>query len=183
MSSCRSAGVSARGTILALSVGFTGYMILERATGGGTGLHGGRHLGPASLILHSVLDGVGIGFAFQISSVTGGAVALAVLAHDVSDGINTVTLSAGPDIAPGRTSRYWLYANALAPLGGIASSALVRIGPQTLALVLGGFAGAFLYIGAVELLPRSYRRSPRPWTTATTIVGMTVMYLVTSLAR
>ena len=174
----------ARGTILALSLGFIGYMILERATGAGAGLPGGtKHLGPASLILHSALDGVGIGFAFQISSVTGGAVALAVLAHDVSDGINTVTLSAGPDTAPGRAARYWLYANALAPLSGIVASSLVRIDAQTLALVLSGFAGAFLYIGAVELLPRSYRRSPRPWTTGTTIAGMSAMYLVTSLAR
>lgn len=173
----------ARGTILALTVGFTGYMILERAMGAGGARDGTRHLGPASLILHSFLDGVGIGFAFQISSVTGGAVALAVLTHDVSDGINTVTLSAGAEVAPGRAARYWLYANALAPLSGIVASSLVRINSQTLALVLSGFAGAFLYIGAVELLPRSYSRSPRPWTTGTTIAGMSVMYLVTSLAR
>ncbi len=173
----------ARGTLLALSIGFTGYMILERALGAGGGAHDrGTHLGPASLIVHSVLDGLGIGFAFQISSVVGGAVALAVLAHDASDGINTVTLSSGSSIAPPRAARYWLCANALAPLCGIGASSLVRISPQALALVLSGFAGGFLYIGAVELLPRSYSRSPRPWTTATTVAGMAAMYLLTSVA-
>ena len=169
-----------RVTLLALGAGFAAYMILDRALEAGAG---GRHLGPASLILHSVLDGAGIGFAFQLSSVTGGAVALAVLAHDLSDGVNTVTLSSGAAARPGRPARYWLGANALAPLVGITSSSLIRIDQARLALVLGAFAGAFLYIGAVELLPRSYSRAPRIWTTATTLAGMSAMYLVTSVAR
>ena len=51
------------------------------------------HLGPASLTAHSLLDGLGIGLAFQVAPAIGVVVAVAVLAHDVADGVNTVTLS------------------------------------------------------------------------------------------
>src|SRR5207302_4376323 len=49
-------------------------------------------LGAASLSLHSFLDGVGIGLAFKVSTTVGAVVAAAVLAHDFSDGINTVSV-------------------------------------------------------------------------------------------
>ncbi|HEV2474633.1 MAG TPA: hypothetical protein VGS41_18295, partial [Chthonomonadales bacterium] len=53
--------------------------------------HRGR-LGAGSLSLHSFLDGLGIGVAFQVSARVGLVVGAAVLAHDFSDGINTVTV-------------------------------------------------------------------------------------------
>lgn len=45
--------------------------------------------------LHSLLDGMGIGFASQIDARAGWLVALAVLTHDLADGVNTV----GPCLA------------------------------------------------------------------------------------
>ena len=54
--------------------------------------HGAGALGAASLSLHSFLDGVAIGLAFQASTTVGFVVAAGVLAHDFSDGINTVTM-------------------------------------------------------------------------------------------
>ena len=47
------------------------------------------NLGAASLSVHSFLDGIGIGLAFQVSPAVGIIVGAAVLAHDFSDGINT----------------------------------------------------------------------------------------------
>src|SRR3990167_10704831 len=44
-----------------------------------------------SLSLHSFLDGIGIGLAFQVDVAVGLVVAAAGLAHDFSDGINTVS--------------------------------------------------------------------------------------------
>jgi ZIP family zinc transporter len=49
-------------------------------------------LGASSLSFHSFLDGVAIGLAFQVSTAVGAIVAVAVLVHDFSDGINTVNL-------------------------------------------------------------------------------------------
>src|SRR5665213_2649650 len=50
------------------------------------------HIRAGSLSIHSFLDGVGIGLAFQVSPAVGIIVAVAVLAHDFSDGINTVNV-------------------------------------------------------------------------------------------
>ena len=39
-----------------------------------------------------IMDGVGIGLAFQVSNAVGIVVAVAVIAHDFCDGLNTVGL-------------------------------------------------------------------------------------------
>lgn len=44
-----------------------------------------RHLGPASLTLHSLIDGLGVGITFHLSSAAGIVVAIGVLTHDVAD--------------------------------------------------------------------------------------------------
>ena len=50
-------------------------------------------IGPASLIVHSTLDGLAIGVGFRAGAQIGLLVGLAVLAHDFADGMNVVTLS------------------------------------------------------------------------------------------
>ena len=57
------------------------------------------------------MDGLGIGFAFQVSSAAGMIVAFAVLAHDFVDGANTVTLSLAGGSDPA-IARRWLLADA-----------------------------------------------------------------------
>ena len=49
-------------------------------------------IGAGSLILHSFFDGVAIGASFHISFAVGLIVAFAVIAHDFTDGINTVII-------------------------------------------------------------------------------------------
>ena len=48
-------------------------------------------LGAGGLSLHSFVDGLGIGLAFEISTGTGLLVFLAVVSHDFADGLNTVS--------------------------------------------------------------------------------------------
>src|SRR3954464_11790098 len=73
----------------------------------------------ASLSLHSFLDGVGIGLAFKVSTAVGVVVAAAVLAHDFSDGINTVTMILKNRGRSWRAAR-WLLLDAVAPVLGVA---------------------------------------------------------------
>ena len=61
-----------------------------RAARPGTGVIG--LLPPISLVIHSALDGLVIGLAFQAGDETGLIVLLAVLAHDFADGMNIVTV-------------------------------------------------------------------------------------------
>lgn len=161
------------------AAGFMAYLAADRALSAGGGRRG--HLGAGSLTLHSLMDGVAIGLAFQLSAAAAAVVTLAVLAHDVSDGVNTVNVSLAG--SAGRIwARRWLMADAAAPLVGIFLSRLVRVSQSTLGLALAAFAGFFLCIGASELIPASHQRHPRPWTTLSTVIGCAVIWLVVRLA-
>jgi ZIP family zinc transporter len=132
-------------------------------------------LGAASLSLHSVLDGVAIGLAFKVSNTVGVVVAAAVLAHDFSDGINTVTVvlrSRGRDLHALR----WLAVDAIAPVLGVASTYLFTLSDVKLGLVLALFCGFFLYIGASDLLPESHHRHPKALTGLMNIAGAAVIW-------
>jgi zinc transporter ZupT len=170
-------------TILAFcTLGFMAYLAIDRAlTLGGAGA-GRGHLGAGSLTLHSVMDGLAIGLSFQVSAATAAVVTLAVLAHDVSDGINTVNVSLAG--SGSRTwARRWLLADAAAPLVGVLLSRLISVPRDVLALALAAFAGFFLVIGASELIPASHQRHPRAWTTLATLAGCGAIWLVVRLAN
>ena len=178
-----SATIGAFGIAAAVAGGFLAYLAIDRAfligVAGQTGHRG--HLGAGSLTVHSLLDGLGIGLGFQASASVGIVLALAVLAHDLADGMNTVNLSVGGAHSR-RVTRGWLAADALAPVVGIGLSRLIRVPDAALAPMLAVIAGFFLYIGASELLPESHHRHPKPWTTVATVLGVVLIGVVVRLA-
>ena len=173
---------------LMIGIGFIVYMILERIivlhSYHESGCENTRHrgiLGAGSLSLHSFLDGVIIGLAFQISNSVGTIVTVAVLTHDFSDGINTVTMiirSSGER----RQALRWLFADALAPLLGVCSTFFYSIPKEALSIVLGVFCGCFIYIGASDLLLESHHAHPKTLTTFMTLLGMVLLYAVIQIA-
>jgi ZIP family zinc transporter len=167
-----------------MAVGFFVYLSVDRvllAVSKGDPSHRG-HFGAGALATHSLLDGLGIGLGFQASASVGLVIAAAVLAHDLADGVNTVGVSLDGSRSP-RVARRWLLVDAAAPIAGIALSRFVVLPQRGLAVVLGLIAGAFLYIGASELLPESHHRHPRPWTTIATGLGLGLIWLVVRLAE
>jgi ZIP family zinc transporter len=139
------------------------------------------HVRAGSLSVHSFLDGLGIGLAFQVSAAVGMIVAAAVLAHDFSDGINTVQVVVHHGGRRGKALQ-WLMVDALAPLLGVIVSLFFAVSQESLGLLLALFAGFFLYIGASDLIPESHHRHPKFLTTFMTIVGMAVLYAVIRIA-
>ena len=137
-------------------------------------------LGAGSLSVHSFLDGVAIGLAFKASPSVGAIVTAAVLTHDFSDGINTLSiiLKNGGDR---KLALRWVTVDAAAPALGVASTYLFTLSEGSLGLVLAAFAGFFLYIGASDLIPESYHGHPKTLTTAMTILGAGLLYAVTRL--
>ena len=112
------------------------------------------------------------------------AVAVAVLAHDFCDGVNTVSIALhGASQAARRFALRWLCANAAAPLSGIALASLAPLDASTFAPLAAGFAGAFLYIGAAELLPRSLNGWRSPLAILPAVTGVASIYLVASLTQ
>lgn len=184
------------GTILTIvAIGFVAYLVLDRLVflhahahedgeSNGHDEHAAAHnrgiLGAASLSTHSFLDGIAIGLAFQVSAAVGIVVTIAVLTHDFSDGINTVSMI----IKNGgtRTKAFrWLIVDAIAPVLGIISTLFFTVPAQGLAIILALFSGFFLYIGASDLIPESHHAHPKFLTTFMTILGAGVLYLAISV--
>jgi len=162
------------------ALGFLSYLVIDRILS----IHGDApSRGPfaaAVLCVHSLLDGVAIGLAFQASHAVGIVVAIAVLTHDFSDGINTMNmvLKNGGSRLQGLR---WLAVDALAPVLGIASTYFFTLRSAGFGAALALFAGFFLYIGASDLIPESYHAHPKFLTTAMTLVGAAVLYLAIAL--
>jgi ZIP family zinc transporter len=98
--------------LAAAAGGFGAYFTAHRAAAASDKVRDlARHLGPGALTLHSLVDGLAIGLAFQASPVAGAGVALAVVAHDCLDGANTVTLAAAAGQGAA-AARRWLAAGA-----------------------------------------------------------------------
>jgi ZIP family zinc transporter len=130
---------------------------------------------------HSFLDGVGIGLGFQAGTTVGIAVAIAVIAHDFTDGLNTVNLML---VNKNRSRKAFMYLllDATAPILGVLSTFLFSVSDNALTLYLGFFAGFLLYIGASEILPEAHSKHSSYQTIALTVVGVIFMFVVTRFA-
>jgi ZIP family zinc transporter len=171
--------------LFASCLGFLGFYLFEQVTHDGTDPHDLTHahaphaglLGAAGIGIHSLLDGIAIGEAFQAGSGVGWTVALAVIIHKFADGVSTV----GVLVSTGRSARairLLLIPTSLAPLAGLAIQALVPLPLHVLALALGWFAGVFLYLGAAALIPAAHAQSGSRWLPAATMSGVALVYLL-----
>ena len=172
-------GASAASLLADTALGFFAYLVIDRIApvhGAGSSQPGRRRpLGALLLCLHSVLDGVAIGLAFQASRAIGIVVAVAVLSHDFSDGINTMNLVL-KNGAGRRAAGLWLLADAIAPVVGVVATLFFSVPHHAFGALLALFAGFFLYLGASELIPESFHAHPKALTTAMTLVGAAVIF-------
>jgi len=169
-------------TLLGMTLGFAAYFAIDRiiqAAAGPASSHR-AHLGPASLTVHSFLDGVAIGLAFHASPAIGLSVAVAVIAHDLSDGANTVNLSLSAGSSPG-AARLWLSADAAAPVLGILLTWLVPVPQAWLRPALAVLAGGLLYIGLGNLARN--RRRIGLWTILGPVLGFAFIYAIGWISR
>ncbi|GLW00716.1 ZIP family metal transporter [Streptomyces lavendulae subsp. lavendulae] len=135
----------------------------------------------AAMVGHSLADGVALGAAFQVGGGMGLAVALAVLTHDFADGFNTYTLTTlyGNDRAK---ALKMLFADAVAPVVGAASTLLFTLPEEPLGAYLGFFGGVLLYLAAAEILPEAHHEHPALSTLMCTLGGVAGIWLVVGVA-
>ena len=174
--------------MVAFAAGFLLLHVVERSVamhGAHEGEYGAHdHHNPSvgfasalALVVHSFLDGVGIGLAFQVSDTVGFAVALAVIAHDFADGLNTVTILRTHGNSR-RRQLSMLAADAVAPVLGAISTLFFTVSDDLLALYLGGFAGFLLYLATADILPEAHARHPSRLTLVSTLGGVGLMWFV-----
>lgn len=177
--------------MFACSLGFLAFYLFEQVAHGATkGDHYHHHhhdtmasevshaglFGASGMVFHSLLDGVAIGEAFHAGTDIGWIVALAVIIHKFADGVSTV----GIVVSVGRSTRLaqiMLAFTALAPLAGLVLQWLFPLPLAALALVLGWFAGVFLYVGATALIPAAHAASESRWLPVATLAGVTLVFL------
>jgi zinc transporter ZupT len=175
----------------AIAIGFLAYMFLDRLAilrycpqgnceNPEHRIAKGR-LGAGSLSIHSFLDGIAIGLAFQVSSAIGAIVTTAVLTHDFSDGVNTINLIL-KNTQDKKQAFRWLIVDSLSPFLGVVSTMFFKLPESVFGIVLAVFCGFFLYIGASDLLPESHHNHPKWITTIMTVLGMAVLFFAIRLA-
>jgi zinc transporter ZupT len=138
-------------------------------------------LGAAGLSLHSFIDGLGIGLAFNIDNATGLLVFLAVIAHDFADGLNTVGFVLRQSNDRVRALR-WLVVDAITPIAGAIVGSLLSVSEQSLGELLAVYAGFFLYMGATDLLPHAHEH-PSAKRVALTVLGFALIFGVSRIAE
>jgi len=134
-------------------------------------------LSALALAGHSFMDGVGIGFGFQVSPAVGILVAIAVISHDFTDGMNTVALMLNNKNSVKRTKAF-LFLDAAAPIFGALSTLFFKVSPHFLVLYLGAFAGFLLYIGASDILPEAHSQHSSFKLIGLTILGAVFIFLI-----
>lgn len=173
--------------MIALVLGFLGFHVAEKLLL----LHHehetqyGKHRHPqvgvlSSLALggHGLLDGIGIGLAFQVNVGVGVVVSLALVAHKFADGLNAASLMLLHKNSIKRTMSL-VFVNAILPIVGALSTLLFVLPEQYLPLYLGFFAGFLLYIGASDILPQAHDEKSDRLTIALTVAGVALMFLAT----
>lgn len=171
------AGVASWTPYVMIAVGYLVFRVLERRLHQHDHSHGPGRMGvagAAGFTVHSFFDGLAIGLGFHLDEATGIIVALAVIGHDFSDGLNTVSYL----IAHGHQRRRqwrWLLACALAPLAGALVASLLPIPDAVFPLALGFFSGVFVYAALSNLLPRAWKGN-RVVAVALVLLGAGLMY-------
>lgn len=179
--------IDATWPMVALVLGFLGFHVAEKMLlihhehEDQYGVHRHPQVGVLSALAlggHSLLDGIGIGLAFQIHTGIGITVAIALIAHKFADGLNTASLMLAHKNS---TTRAFLMVllNAVLPIIGALSTLLFEMPEQWLTYYLGFYAGFLLYIGASDILPQAHDEKSDRLTIGLTILGVAFMFVVT----
>jgi zinc transporter ZupT len=115
---------------------------------------------------------------FQINPAIGILVAIAVISHDFTDGMNTVSLMLLHKNSD-KKSKVFLLLDAITPVLGAASTLFFTVSPHFLVLYLGFFAGFLLYIGASDILPEAHSEHSSYSLMSLTILGAVLIFIIT----
>lgn len=132
----------------------------------------------SELSVHSFIDGLAIGFGFVADIHIGIIISVAVICHDFTDGLSTVTvmLNSGNSL---KNSIRMLFLDAVAPVIGAVVTLFIAVQQYYIVILLPFFAGGFLYLGASDLLPQAHEENPKVPTVISCIVGVVLIFILT----
>lgn len=178
-------GVSAETVALTMAAGFFLFYLVEKLVM----LHacGEREceshtVGPvvvAGMALDNVVDGVGIAVGFAVDPALGVIITLAVLAHEVPQGITSAELLARAGHSQGRILALLAVAGLAYVVGALISGFLPEVWHQR---ALAFVAGSFLYVGGSDLLAEAHKRF-NIGVVGCVLAGAAIMYGLTFIER
>ena len=128
--------------------------------------------------LHSLIDGVAIGVGFGISSSLGLITALAVISHEIPEGIIASSLLLSSNFERKKGILYSTLVAVATPIGAILTFFFVgSFSESVLGMLLAMTAGSFIYIAAADLIPETHEKSSRK-AGIMILVGIAFLYFV-----
>ncbi len=112
-------------------------------------------LGAAGMASDNIVDGVGITVAFLTDPLLGLALTLAVVAHEVPQGLTTAVLGRQSGFSFRKSLALVAFAGAMYPVGAVLG---LLVPPEAFPPVLAVVAGAFLYVGTGDLMAEAHRK-------------------------
>ncbi len=138
----------------------------------------------AGMIVHSFCDGLAIGGGFAVDVQLGLLVTAAVVTHDFSDGMSTVTILKNALTGQGKLILFVLGLDALAPFVGSLVGTQLAPHVGVIALALAAFAGFFIFLALAELLPQAHAgRQTRRASLSLTLLGVLIVVFIRSFAN
>jgi zinc transporter ZupT len=132
----------------------------------------------SELSVHSFIDGLAIGFGLKADVHIGIVIAIAVICHDFTDGLSTVTVMLNSSNSL-RNSLRMLFLDAIAPVLGALATLFIEVPQYFIVLLLPFFAGGFLYLGASDLLPEAHEKNPAVLTVISCTGGFVLIFILT----
>ncbi len=130
------------------------------------------------LTSHSVIDGVVIAVGFKAGSQMGIMTTVAVILHEMPEGIVTTSILLHDAMERVRIFWFSLLVAIATPVGAVVSySILGEASGNILRTLLALAAGSFIYIAAADLIPETH--AEEKWlNTVFLIIGMAVLYFM-----
>lgn len=177
--------------LTACALGYLTFYLVDHLAHGGHVHHGAQHTdthptgfwGAIGLATHGFFDGFAIGQGFQAGDHgLGWTIAVGVLLHKLADGVSVAGVMLGTQHSEHATRRM-VYLVSMAPLLGVLTQFFVTLSPALFALLLGWFAGVFLYLGASSLLPAAHEASRSRTLPAATFAGAALIFVAHALVH
>jgi zinc and cadmium transporter len=112
------------------------------------------------LLVHSLIDGIVIGVGFEVSFALGILSTLAVLLHELPEGISSMAVMLYGGYPVSKAVTYSSLVALATPVGAILSFLLLgRVEESFIGILLSVAAGSFLYVAASDLIPEIHKKS------------------------
>jgi ZIP family zinc transporter/zinc and cadmium transporter len=109
----------------------------------------------SGLSLHSLIDGIIIGVGFELGTEIGILAALAVIAHEVPEGVTSFALI--NEALPDKSFILSLIVAIATPVGALFSLIFIQsLDNNMIGILLALAAGTFIYVSASDLIPQTH---------------------------